>query len=177
MSDTRSPDEIRADIEHTREELADTAAALAEKADVKARAHDKVEETKARIADKVDETKAKVTGTASAAKEKASDATPESVATGRPAGCGHRHGQGQGEPDPGLAHRGLRRGGRRRLDRLVAPLASFGRRSATPIGQVLHMCVARTIRFARHHQPGGLRPCVLSLACGRPSRWSPRPPR
>jgi ElaB/YqjD/DUF883 family membrane-anchored ribosome-binding protein len=82
MSDTRSPDEIRADIEQTREELADTAAALAEKADVKARAHEKVEETKARITDKVEETKAKVTGTASAAKEKASDATPESVATG-----------------------------------------------------------------------------------------------
>ncbi len=93
MSDTRTPDEIRADIEQTREELADTAAALAEKADVKARAHEKVEETKARISGKVEETKAKVTGnvddakakvagTAGAAKEKASDATPESVATG-----------------------------------------------------------------------------------------------
>jgi ElaB/YqjD/DUF883 family membrane-anchored ribosome-binding protein len=82
MSDTRSPEEIRADIEHTREELADTAAALAEKADVKTRAHEKVEETKARITHKVDDAKAKVTGSASAAREKASDATPESVATG-----------------------------------------------------------------------------------------------
>jgi ribonuclease BN (tRNA processing enzyme) len=61
MSDTtRTPDDIRKDIEHTREELADTAAALAEKADVKARAHEKVEETKARAHVKVDETKAKV---------------------------------------------------------------------------------------------------------------------
>lgn len=76
MSDAaRTPAEIRADIEHTREELADTAAALAEKADVKARAHEKVEETKARFSHKVEETKAKVTGTVG-------DATPESVATG-----------------------------------------------------------------------------------------------
>ena len=56
----RTPEEIRRDIEHTREELADTAAALAEKADVKARAHEKVEETKARAHVKVDETRAKV---------------------------------------------------------------------------------------------------------------------
>jgi ElaB/YqjD/DUF883 family membrane-anchored ribosome-binding protein len=81
-ADPRTPEEIRADIEHTREELADTAAALAEKADVKARAHDKVEETKARFSHKVEETKAKVTGTVDDAKEKASDATPESVASG-----------------------------------------------------------------------------------------------
>jgi hypothetical protein len=58
MSDTRSPAEIRADIEHTREELADTAAALAEKADVKARAQEKVEETKAKVSHKIDDTKA-----------------------------------------------------------------------------------------------------------------------
>lgn len=94
MSDAaRTPDEIRADIEHTREELADTAAALADKADVKARAHEKVEETKARFSHKVEETRAKVTGTvddartkmaagAGAAREKAGDATPETVATG-----------------------------------------------------------------------------------------------
>jgi ElaB/YqjD/DUF883 family membrane-anchored ribosome-binding protein len=92
MNRTRTPDEIRRDIEHTREELADTAAALAERADVKARAHEKLDETKARITGKVDETKAKVTGkvdetkakvtdTAGTAKEKASDATPQSVAS------------------------------------------------------------------------------------------------
>lgn len=49
MSEARTPEEIRADIEHTREELGDTAAALASKADVKARAHEKVEETKASV--------------------------------------------------------------------------------------------------------------------------------
>ncbi|MES1193732.1 MAG: DUF3618 domain-containing protein [Solirubrobacterales bacterium] len=58
MSDTRTAQEIRADIEHTREELADTAAELAQRADVKARAHEKVEETKAKMSHKVDEAKA-----------------------------------------------------------------------------------------------------------------------
>jgi ABC-type transporter Mla subunit MlaD len=82
MSDTRSSEEIRADIEHTREELADTAAELAQRTDVKARAHEKVDETKAKVSHKVDEAKAKVTGTAGAAKEKVSDATPASVAGG-----------------------------------------------------------------------------------------------
>ncbi|MCW2994226.1 MAG: hypothetical protein JWQ18_1721 [Conexibacter sp.] len=57
MSDARTPEEIRADIEHTREELADTAAALAQRADVKARAHEKVEETKAKVSHKVEEAK------------------------------------------------------------------------------------------------------------------------
>ena len=58
MSDTRSSEEIRADIEHTREELANTAAELAQRADVKARAHEKVDETKAKVSHKVDEAKA-----------------------------------------------------------------------------------------------------------------------
>jgi hypothetical protein len=58
MSETRTPDEIRRDIEHTREELADTAAALAERADVRARAHEKVEETKAKVSHKLDDTRA-----------------------------------------------------------------------------------------------------------------------
>jgi hypothetical protein len=58
MSETRTPEEIRRDIEHTREELADTAAALAERADVKARAHEKVDETKAKVSHKIEETRA-----------------------------------------------------------------------------------------------------------------------
>ena len=57
MSEARTPEEIRADIEHTREELADTAAALAERADVKARAHEKIEETKAKVSHKLDDTR------------------------------------------------------------------------------------------------------------------------
>jgi ElaB/YqjD/DUF883 family membrane-anchored ribosome-binding protein len=67
---TRGPEQIRRDIEHTREELGETAAALAEKTDVKARAHDKLDETKARIGHTVDRAKARVTGTADHAKVK-----------------------------------------------------------------------------------------------------------
>ncbi len=53
MSAERSPEEIRAEIEGTREELADTAAALALKADVKGRAQDRVQEIKSDVKEKV----------------------------------------------------------------------------------------------------------------------------
>ncbi|MFL5903678.1 MAG: DUF3618 domain-containing protein, partial [Solirubrobacteraceae bacterium] len=51
----RSPEEIRADIERTRRELGDTAAAVAAKADVKAQAKAKAEEAKQRATEKKDE--------------------------------------------------------------------------------------------------------------------------
>ena len=51
----RSPEEIRADIERTRRELGDTAAAVAAKADVKAQARAKAEEAKERATEKKDE--------------------------------------------------------------------------------------------------------------------------
>ena len=41
-SQQKSPEEIRADIEHTREALGDTVEALAEKADVKGQAKDRI---------------------------------------------------------------------------------------------------------------------------------------
>jgi ElaB/YqjD/DUF883 family membrane-anchored ribosome-binding protein len=47
-----TPEEMRAEIERTREELGDTVAALAEKTDVKARAKDKVAEVKSTVTDK-----------------------------------------------------------------------------------------------------------------------------
>ena len=49
---SRDPEEIRTEIAEAREELADTAAALAYKTDVKARAKERVEGIKADIADK-----------------------------------------------------------------------------------------------------------------------------
>jgi Protein of unknown function (DUF3618) len=52
-SEARSPEEIEADIEATREELGDTVEALAAKTDVKARAKEKVTETKETISEKV----------------------------------------------------------------------------------------------------------------------------
>lgn len=47
-------EDLRQDAELTRQELAQTVAALAAKADVKARAHDKAEEVKARVHDKAE---------------------------------------------------------------------------------------------------------------------------
>jgi ElaB/YqjD/DUF883 family membrane-anchored ribosome-binding protein len=47
-SESRSPEEIKRDIEQTRDELGDTVEALAEKADVKAQAKQRVDELKAK---------------------------------------------------------------------------------------------------------------------------------
>ncbi len=55
----RSPGEIRADIEQTREEVGDTVEALAAKTDVKAQARARVDEIKANVHAKADEAKAK----------------------------------------------------------------------------------------------------------------------
>ncbi len=50
-----NPEEIRQEIEATREELGDTVAALAAKADVKSQARQKVQDTKAAVTGKKDE--------------------------------------------------------------------------------------------------------------------------
>jgi ABC-type transporter Mla subunit MlaD len=50
----KSPDEIRHEIEQTREQLGDTAAALAAKTDVKARAKEKVEGVKQTVSEKTE---------------------------------------------------------------------------------------------------------------------------
>ena len=69
--ETRSPDEIRADIEQTREEVGDTVEALAAKTDVKAQAQARVDEVKGNVKAKADEVKAK-----------AQSSTPESAQQG-----------------------------------------------------------------------------------------------
>jgi ElaB/YqjD/DUF883 family membrane-anchored ribosome-binding protein len=51
-NEQKSPEEIRQEIEETRQDLGDTAAALAAKTDVKARAKEKVEGVKHTIAEK-----------------------------------------------------------------------------------------------------------------------------
>jgi len=68
---TRQPEEIRREIETTRDELADTAAALAYKADVKARGKERVEEVKQDMRAKVDGVKGTVTGKVEELKAKA----------------------------------------------------------------------------------------------------------
>ena len=70
-AETRSPEQIRADIEQTREELGDTVEALAEKTDVKAQAKSRISEVKNTAQDKRDEYVAK-----------AKQATPGSATAG-----------------------------------------------------------------------------------------------
>lgn len=61
----RGPAEIERDIAHTRDQLGDTAEALAAKADVKARAQERVEEAKGTVRDKRDELLGKAKGATS----------------------------------------------------------------------------------------------------------------
>jgi len=57
-SDTdKTPEELRSEIAETREDLGETVEQLAAKADVKARAQEKVDEAKERAHGKVDETR------------------------------------------------------------------------------------------------------------------------
>ena len=74
----RGADEIRADIEQSREELGDTVEALAAKTDVKAQAQAKVDDVKDQARAKVESVKEKV----GSAKDGAGDRTPESAAHG-----------------------------------------------------------------------------------------------
>jgi len=55
VTEQRSPEEIQADIERTRQEVGDTVEALAHKTDVKARVQDRVEEIKANVKGKTPE--------------------------------------------------------------------------------------------------------------------------
>jgi ElaB/YqjD/DUF883 family membrane-anchored ribosome-binding protein len=75
MSAAREPEQIREEIEATRQELGDTIEALAEKTDVKAQASRKIEETKAEARQKLEDVKEKSDELLS----KARQATPESA--------------------------------------------------------------------------------------------------
>jgi chromosome segregation ATPase len=55
VTDPADPEQIREEIESTRQELGDTVAALSAKTDVKAQAKQKIDDTKAAVADKKDE--------------------------------------------------------------------------------------------------------------------------
>ena len=70
-AETRSAEEIRADIEQTREEVGDTVEALAAKTDVKAQARGRIDEVKGNVRAKADDVKAK-----------AQSSTPESAQQG-----------------------------------------------------------------------------------------------
>jgi ElaB/YqjD/DUF883 family membrane-anchored ribosome-binding protein len=68
---SKTPEEIRAEIDQTREEMGDTVEALAAKTDVKAQAQDRISTVKENVSDKKDEFVAK-----------AKQATPESASAG-----------------------------------------------------------------------------------------------
>jgi ElaB/YqjD/DUF883 family membrane-anchored ribosome-binding protein len=51
-NEQKSPEELRREIDKTRRDLGDTAAALAEKTDIRARAKEKLDDVKRTIADK-----------------------------------------------------------------------------------------------------------------------------
>ena len=70
-SESRTPDEIRSEIEQTREELGDTVEALAGKTDVKAQAQDRIAAAKETVTEKKDDFVAK-----------AKQATPDSASSG-----------------------------------------------------------------------------------------------
>lgn len=71
----RSPEEIREDIEETREQLGDTAAAVAQKADVKQQAKAKVSGVKEKASAKADSVKQ----TATAKREEVGEKAPDSA--------------------------------------------------------------------------------------------------
>lgn len=52
VTDARDPEQLQREIEQTREQLGDTVEALARKADIKAQARQKVEQTKASVTEK-----------------------------------------------------------------------------------------------------------------------------
>ena len=70
-TEQRTPEEIEADIERTRRDMGDTVAAVAEKADVKSQAKQKVDDVKARLAEKKDDVL-----------NRSRDAAPESAGDG-----------------------------------------------------------------------------------------------
>jgi ElaB/YqjD/DUF883 family membrane-anchored ribosome-binding protein len=82
VAEQRSPEEIQADIETTREELGETVAEIADKTDVKKQAKRKVAETKAKATAKKEEVKQKATAQKEAATAKVKTATPESAQDG-----------------------------------------------------------------------------------------------
>ncbi|KUL68987.1 MULTISPECIES: DUF3618 domain-containing protein [unclassified Streptomyces] len=74
-SSAETPEELRAQVEHTRHELGSTVEALAAKADVKTRAQEKAAEVKVQAADRAGALKEQAAHKAEEVKAKASDAT------------------------------------------------------------------------------------------------------
>jgi Protein of unknown function (DUF3618) len=80
----RSPEQIRADIEQTREQVGDTVEALAAKTDVKARARDRMEELKGEVRARAGQVKTQAQGATPASAQEGGQKVVE-VVRGNPA--------------------------------------------------------------------------------------------
>jgi hypothetical protein len=78
----RTPDQVRDEIEQTRRELGDTAAALAEKADVKAQARRAADNARQTVVAEAQNLKTSVTDKASQTTGSIASATPDSAGEG-----------------------------------------------------------------------------------------------
>jgi hypothetical protein len=79
---TRDPEELKEEIEQTREELGDTVAAVTEKADVKKQAQRKASGAKKKVTETMDAAKQKAANTTHQARTKTKEATPDSAGAG-----------------------------------------------------------------------------------------------
>ncbi|MFZ0091040.1 MAG: DUF3618 domain-containing protein [Solirubrobacteraceae bacterium] len=79
---SKSPEEIRAEIEQTRGQLGDTVEALTAKTDVKAQAQDRISAIKQGVTENVAAAKETVTGKTDEFSGKVREATPESAGAG-----------------------------------------------------------------------------------------------
>jgi ElaB/YqjD/DUF883 family membrane-anchored ribosome-binding protein len=82
QDEAQTPDEIRAEIERTQQELGDTVEALAHKTDVKAQASARIDAAKESIQDTVHGARESIAETADEVVSKVKQATPESAGAG-----------------------------------------------------------------------------------------------
>ncbi|HET8978368.1 MAG TPA: DUF3618 domain-containing protein [Solirubrobacteraceae bacterium] len=81
-TESRSAEDIRADIEQTREQLGETVEALAAKTDVKAQAHDRIGAAKETVAENIGAARESVSAKAGEFAARAREATPDSAGAG-----------------------------------------------------------------------------------------------
>jgi len=78
----RGSDQVREEIEETRQDLGDTVASLAERADVKGQAKDKAAQAKSRVQDKVGAARQTASAKGGELTGKAKQASPDSASEG-----------------------------------------------------------------------------------------------
>jgi hypothetical protein len=92
--ETRTPEQIEADIERTREEVGDTVEQLAAKTDVKAHAQERVEQIKSNVRSKAEDIKSKASSTTPAGAQQGGQQVVATVRS-NPALLGYLIGRGR----------------------------------------------------------------------------------